>query len=283
MTIAQENFIIEVKGRNPLLADLYLCDKESRRPVIVYLHGYKGFKDWGHIPLLPKVVNEHRFNFLKFNFSHNGGTLDNPVDFPDLESFAKNNYSIELEDVQTVLNWLTDNENPFKSGIDKEEIYLLGHSRGGGIAILTASRDKRVKKLVTWSAVGDFARRFPIGEALQNWKNNGVMYVENSRTEQKMPHYYQFYEDFRNNREKLDISEAERILEIPHLLIHGTMDETVLLGEALRLMSLNEHTSLIKLHGATHTLGGFHPYKKQTLPHDVDLALNYTLTFLGNE
>ncbi|MEK4508868.1 alpha/beta hydrolase [Paenibacillus sp. FSL K6-2524] len=38
--------------------------------------------------------------------------------------------------------------------IDPTRVTLIGHSLGGAIAILTAVRDRRVKNLVLWSAVG---------------------------------------------------------------------------------------------------------------------------------
>lgn len=277
-----ENFVIANHGQYPLLCDLYLTESASA-PIIVYCHGYKGFKDWGHLPLMAKHFVENGYNFLKFNFSHNGGTIENPIDFPDLESFSNNNYSIELQDLQNALNWLESKENQHRKFIDLNAIYLMGHSRGGGIAILTAASDKRIKKLVTLSAVCDFARRFPTGQKLDKWKKNGVLYVENFRTKQKMPHKYQFYEDFVTNRNKLDIPNAESKLKVPHLIIHGTQDETVYLGEALHLMSLNDESSLIKIHGGTHTLGAHHPYNEEELPDHIRLAINYSLTFFENQ
>ncbi|MFB5676462.1 alpha/beta hydrolase [Paenibacillus terreus] len=38
--------------------------------------------------------------------------------------------------------------------VDPQKITLIGHSLGGAVAVLTAVRDKRVKNLVLWSAVG---------------------------------------------------------------------------------------------------------------------------------
>ncbi|MNJ45707.1 2-succinyl-6-hydroxy-2,4-cyclohexadiene-1-carboxylate synthase [compost metagenome] len=38
--------------------------------------------------------------------------------------------------------------------IDPTRVILIGHSLGGAIALLTAVRDRRVKKLILWSAVG---------------------------------------------------------------------------------------------------------------------------------
>ena len=276
------NFLIEKNDDHPILADLFLCDKESA-PIVVYCHGFKGFKDWGHLPYIPKYFTENGLHFLKFNFSHNGTSPENPTDFVDLEAFGQNNYSIELEDVQVVLNFLNTSQNKDRERILHDQIYLMGHSRGGSIAILTAASDSRIKKLVTWAAVSDFARRFPGGKTLSKWKESGVMHIENFRTKQHLPHYYQFYQDFIQNRDKLDISNAEKSLQIPHLLIHGTKDESVFLGEALHLMSLNENTSLIKINNSTHTFGAHHPYKEKELPAAILQALDYTLTFLSDQ
>ncbi len=38
--------------------------------------------------------------------------------------------------------------------VDHEQIFLLGHSLGGAVAALTASRDTRIQKLALWAAVG---------------------------------------------------------------------------------------------------------------------------------
>lgn len=275
-----QNFIVREEADYPILCDLFLTD-EKAKPIIIYCHGYKGFKDWGHLNVLARSFAESGVNFLKFNFSRNGCTMKDPIDFPDLEAFSENNYSAELDDVKYIINWALSETNPHRDHLDTERLFLMGHSRGGGIAILAASSDKRVKKLVTWSAVSDFGRRFPGGGKLKKWKENGVMYVENFRTRQKMPHKIQFFEDYQQNRYKLDISEAERSLVIPHLIIHGTKDENVYLGEALHLMSLNDNASMIKINGGTHTLGAYHPYDKDFLPPHQQKAFEYSLTFFS--
>lgn len=38
--------------------------------------------------------------------------------------------------------------------IDPTQVILIGHSLGGAVALLTAVRDRRVRKLILWSAVG---------------------------------------------------------------------------------------------------------------------------------
>ena len=82
--------------------------------------------------------------FVKFNFSHNGGTAKNPIDFPDLDAFGNNNFSLELNDLDRVIEFIL-NEKIFSNKIDFKKVYLIGHSRGGGICAIKASEDLRIK------------------------------------------------------------------------------------------------------------------------------------------
>ena len=87
--------------------------------------------------------------------------------FADLESFAHNNYSKELSDLDYVIKHFSkDNQ------VDAEHITLIGHSRGGGISIISASENSKIKNLITLASV-DTLKRFPVGEKLEEWKNQG--------------------------------------------------------------------------------------------------------------
>ena len=86
---------------------------------------------------------QNGFNFLKFNFSHNGGTMSNPIDFPDLKAFSENNYSIEVNDVIRVVNYVKSQFTYFSNA----KIHLMGHSRGG-IACIASSRGLHVESLI---------------------------------------------------------------------------------------------------------------------------------------
>ena len=102
-------------------------------------------------------------------------------------------------------------------------ISIIGHSRGGGIVLLRAAQDKRIKTVITWAGVADFKSRFPNNNNLILWKKEGVRYILNGRTKQKMPHYYSFYEDFIKNEAQLTIQKAVRSLKIPQLIIHVSL------------------------------------------------------------
>ncbi|HCQ29643.1 MAG TPA: alpha/beta hydrolase [Flavobacteriales bacterium] len=275
------NYIIKSTAK-PTLLDVAFEQNNRTKPIVVFVHGFKGFKDWGHFNLVHQRLAESGFVALKFNFSHNGGTLDNPIDFPDLEAFGNNTYTKELDDLGAIIDWVSDDENPLipQSEKDVKQIYLIGHSRGGGITILKANEDSRVKKIVTWAAVSDFEKRFPKGEELENWKKNQVTYIQNARTKQQMPLYYSFYEDFLQNKDRLNIPNAEQNLKIPHLIIHGEKDEVVNVSEAEYLHKLNPASELLIIPNTGHTFDVKHPFTANQLPQPAQLVLNKTIEFL---
>ena len=88
----------------PILIDVYYKETNQPKKIIIFCHGYKGFKDWGAWNLMAAVFANAGFFFIKFNFSHNGGTIEQPIDFPDLEAFGNNNYIKELDDLTSVIN-----------------------------------------------------------------------------------------------------------------------------------------------------------------------------------
>jgi dienelactone hydrolase len=134
MTV-KTNQVLQPKNKNqkPIVYDLYYKDSEQPLPVVIFAHGYKGFKDWGPWHLVAEAFADAGFCFIKFNFSHNGGTVEQPIDFPDLEAFAQNNYSIELDDLKRVIDFV-ESENG-KSLPKASTISLIGHSRGGGVCL----------------------------------------------------------------------------------------------------------------------------------------------------
>ena len=259
MVIEKKNTVIEGQHQRPIVLDVFYNDAVSKAPLIIFCHGYKGFKDWGAWNLLSKTFAASGIAVLKFNFSYNGGTVHHPIDFPDLEAFGHNNYIKELDDLETVLDWV-ETTYAQHSNIDPSNITLVGHSRGGGIVALKAAEDSRVKKLVSLAGVSDFKSRFPKGADLQAWKEDGVRFVMNGRTKQQMPHYYQFYENFMANVSRLTIQTAVRDLRVPYLIIHGDADTSVGLKEALTLHKWQPESQLVVLEGANHVFGSHHPW-----------------------
>lgn len=279
--IQQLNFNLSSNNHElPIMVSLSFVNQESVKPVIIFSHGFKGFKDWGHFPLVARWFAEKGFAFIRFNFSHNGTTPDYPADFANLDNFGKNNFSIELSDLEMVINWVEQHSEQY--GLNKDNISLIGHSRGGGISIIKASEDARIKKIVTWASVADFESRLKV-EGFEAWKNTGVAYIPNSRTNQQMPLFFQFYEDFDKNRERLLIKKAAKKLNIPFLIIHGTHDDTVSINEAHALHQWASGSRLHLMENADHTFNATHPYTAQELNEHILKKLKVSLEFLVGE
>lgn len=276
----QELRNIELEGKHgkPILVDVFYTEQNKPQPIVIFSHGFKGFKDWGTFDLIAQKFAEEGFVFIKFNFSHNGATPQNPEETHDLEAFAENNFSKELDDLETVIDFAGTTHLIPEDQIDRSKVYLLGHSRGGSTSILKAAEDQRVQKLVTWAAVNDFEARWS-EEELQEWKEQGVIYIHNGRTGEQMPMHYQIVEDFYNNKSRLDLPSQVKKLDIPFMVIHGTEDESVPQEQALEMKKWNPNISLELIPGAGHTFGGKHPYHEHTLPKDLEHVVNQTVAF----
>ena len=277
--IKQESFIIKGSREKKILLDFSYKENSLSKSVVIFSHGFKGFKDWGAFNNMANSFAENDFFFVKFNFSYNGTSIEKPTEFVDLDAFGNNNFSTELDDLNLVIDWILNNED-IHSEIDNKQINLLGHSRGGAISILKANEDDRIKKIISWAAPSNFIKRMDESK-LDVWKNEGVAYIFNSRTNQNMPLYYQFYKDCINNKLRIDIENACKNLSIPHLAIHGTEDPTVLIEDMFDFKTWNRDTIIHKITGANHVFGVSHPFNDDVFPEHFREVLNVTFEFLN--
>jgi len=272
---------IEIEGRHgkPILTDVFYKESREPKPVVIFSHGFKGFKDWGAYNLLAQYFANKKFIFVKFNFSHNGISHKQPGEFDDLEAFGKNNFEIEMDDLGSVIDWVTETPLVPEHQKNPNEIYLIGHSRGGGISILKAAEDNRVKKLAIWASVNDFGAKWD-ELFVERWKKDGVIQILNTRTHQKMPLYYQLYENYHLHHERFDIRAAVEKLKIPFLAVQGTEDQSVSMEIGLELKRWNQRIKLDLIPNADHTFGVKHPYNSLNLPFDAQIVWEHTLDFL---
>lgn len=275
-----KNRVIQGKHNKPIVFDVFFKETNQAKPILIFCHGYKGFKDWGAWNLMAEAFAQEAF-FVKFNFSHNGGTVEQPLDFPDLEAFGNNNYTKELDDLESIIDWCVSNEE-FKGELNTESISLIGHSRGGGTVCIKAEEDLRIKNVITLGGVSNFGARSSTIGNLQQWKDDGVKYVVNGRTKQQMPHFYQFYEDFKANEERLTIKRAVGSLRVPLCIIHGSGDTSILINEAENLHKWSSQSELHIIDEADHVFGAKHPWETKELPAHLDDVITICKSFLGN-
>jgi dienelactone hydrolase len=271
-------------AERPFLLDLYYPATGNDLPVVVFVHGFKGFKDWGHWQALAERFVAAGYVFVKFNLSHNGTAPDAPLDFTDLEAFGQNNFSKELTDIEAVFRWLEGGAGGHLTPgrLDTGRLALIGHSRGGAISLIKAAEDARVRALVTWAAVSELSYAWQEPGFIEQWREEGVYHVVNSRTGQEMPLYYQLYEDFKAREDRLDTERAMRGLAKPCCIIHGSADPAVPARAAQTLHAWNPAAELQLIPGADHVFQGRHPWPEgEALPPESEALLAHTLAFLG--
>jgi len=258
----RKNILVTNSASERIRAEIYHRISSRDAPVIIICHGFKGFKNWAFFPVLAESLAQSDYISLTFNFSRNGIGPD-LQNFTELDKFAKNTYSHEIEDLRCIVDAVTSGKIG-KGLIDPEKIGLLGHSRGGGIAILHTQSDSRIKSLVTWSAIATVERFTP--EQEEQWKIQKYLDFENKRTGQLMRVGIELLEDIKKNKNQLNIPTAAEQIEAPTLIIHGKEDESVPVDESQiifdHLGSPNKELMIIE--GGTHTFGARHPLESMS-------------------
>ena len=243
----------DLPSKRLLLGDVFVSEGAPPRSAVVLVHGFKGFKDWGFFPILRRRLASAGHAVVCFNFSGAGVGRD-LLRFTDLEGFARNTLSAEAEELARVVEWVRAGDLLPRT---PRTVGVLGHSRGGGQAVLLPGLSGTCDALVTWSSVGSFDRWSE--ETRREWRAKGRIHVMNSRTGQQMPLDVTLLEDFERNRSRLDVRAAARSVEAPWLIVHGDEDLTVAPDEARALAREAPHARLVLIESAGHTYEVGHP------------------------
>lgn len=253
----------------PIYYDLYVpaSHRDKRFPVIIFLHGFKGFKDWGAFPDACAELSAAGFGVVAMNFSLNG-VGESMTEFDQLDLFARETLSQDLNDVGSVIKALQSGEiKAENASLNTEKLGILGHSRGGHTAVAAAAEYQDITCLVTWSAVADYNARWS-DEMIADWKEKGVTEIVNGRTGQIMPVKDVVYKDALDNSDRLMAVQRIKELSIPALFVHSKGDEAVPYSEAEKLYrncaSGDKEIKLIPDSG--HTFGTAHPFEDEEFP-----------------
>jgi alpha-beta hydrolase superfamily lysophospholipase len=257
----------------PILVDVRSGGRDVPRPAVGIVHGFKGFKDWGMVPRFADRLALAGLTAVSFNLSGSG--VDDAGDFSLPDRFGHNTFSAELDDVSHVIQALLQGQ---LGTAPPSSFGLVGHSRGGGIAILQTARDRRIRALVTWAAISSVQRWSEHQRSA--WRAAGRSEIENARTGQVLPLYTDVLDDIEQNADVLDIEAAAGRVSVPWLIIHGTQDESVRFAEARSLQSAgNRATRLLPIENGGHTFGATHPWKSATP--ELESVFDATLSWLA--
>jgi uncharacterized protein len=252
-------FELMTRDGRPLRGDVRVGEGEGPLPVVVVCHGFKGFKNWGFFPYSSEQLAACGILAVSFNFTGCGVGAD-LQNFTELDRFAADTTTQQLDDLGCVLDALERGEIG-AGDADLRRITVLGHSRGGAIAVLRARADHRVRAVVTWAGVSTL-QRWPESE-VRAWRARGYTEFLNTRTGQTMRVNVSYLDDLVAHGERYDVSRAVSELEVPLLVVHGGNDTSVPAREARALHAAARpgRAELLLLPETGHTFGAEHPWR----------------------
>jgi len=282
--IRHERFTLGIGGHDVLYCDARFADAvEGPRPVVIFVHGFKGFKDWGSNPHVCSLLARRGFYTIAFNFTRNG-VEGHGQDFTRLDRFEENTFSREVAELLEVIDAVEGLRLPHFERVDSERIGLLGHSRGGGIAILGACREPAVRSVSVWGSVATFDRYTE--HQKERWRRDGYLESRNMRTGQEMRLGVCVLRDLELHRIELDIERGVRQLGRPLLIVHGEQDLSVRIDDGRRLLAAADPslTEFEPIAQTGHTFGAVHPFEGSTpaLEHAIERTARFFARHLGS-
>jgi pimeloyl-ACP methyl ester carboxylesterase len=145
-------------------------------------------------------------------------------------------------------------------------IHLVGHSRGGGIALVAGREllhEGLLGKVILWNSVGRWERWTERQRAA--WFAAGFIEIENTRTGQMLKIFTDIVRDVEDHAERLSLLHAVKALRGRVHAVHSQADLTTPLEEVEALLKeAGASDVLTVLPGSTHTFGMTHPLQRIT-------------------
>lgn len=252
-------FELHIETDRIVRGDYYEAALQPARGTVIICHGYKGFKDWGMFPYAAHALAEE-VDVISINFSHNGVGA-NLLEFTELEKFARDTYSKDLEDLHAVVNDIRNREDP----VSQKPIILLGHSRGAGVCLIYGlDHSELITGVISWNGIANVDLFTEENKA--EMRATGRTYTLNGRTKQNMPLDLEILEDMERNRERFDILGRISGATFPISLIQGTEDGERGIRGSMRLVEVNPAIAWIRIPEGNHTFGTVHPFQGETKP-----------------
>jgi pimeloyl-ACP methyl ester carboxylesterase len=255
-------FQIPGSGGAPIRGDVRVPAGSARVPVVVGIHGFKGFRRWGFWPQIAASLTDAGYAFVGFDMSHNGvGAKGLEFDEPDL--FEKDTWRRQEDDLAAVLASLRGGRLPAPERIDATRVALLGHSRGGGLAVVRAAQDPQIRAVVALAPIATVLRFDE--ETMARGRRNGFIPILNTRTGQTLRFGADAIAEIDARIDLHDIAATYASkLAAPLLVVHGDADTSVPADEGRALAAAAPRGTFVGIPGADHVLGCRHPWAGST-------------------
>ena len=223
--------------KNELIDYTFHDATDNRMDIVVIGHGVTGNKDRPFVVALAEGLADAGIPTLRISFTGNGESEGR---------FQDATITKEVEDLGCVLDTLNE-----------RRVAYVGHSMGGAVGVLRASRDDRIKRLVSLAGMvhtESFAQT-EFGDVIPD---HGNMWEEPT-----CPLSQAFMDDTKAIHSVVDFGTD---IHVPWLLIHGTEDDVVPIQDSLDIFErANEPKALVKIDGADHVFSGHTPQMVQTV------------------
>ncbi len=203
--------------------------RPGERQLVVIGHGVTANKDRPWALTIAEALETAGHATLRLSFSGNGGSEG---------KFEDSTISKEVADLGSVFDALENAGN--------NEVCYVGHSMGAAVGVLRASRDPRIRKLVSLGGMvdtADFCQR----------KFGALNPGEFMWDKPECPLSQAFIDDLHGIG-----TTAPRGAEItiPWLLVHGTADDVVPIRDSETIAEHAPHARLVALEDADHVFTG---------------------------
>ena len=192
------------------LVGILQVPQNPRKMAVVIAHGFTGHKDANFIPELASHLQSQDFMVLRFDFSGNGESEG---------KFEEGTWTQFADDLHSAINFLRN--------IHHGPVAVIGFSMGGAVSIITYSKYKNFDKLVLIApAIKPASDRF-LKMAWASIKEKGYVEFEDIKGRK-----WRLNKDYFEDRERYNLLELSKEIDIPVLIIIGDKDDTVSIDAA---------------------------------------------------
>ncbi|PON37384.1 Alpha/beta hydrolase fold, partial [Trema orientale] len=204
--------------------------------IVILCHGFKSTKEDRLIVNLAVALENEGISSFRFDFAGNGESEGN---------FEFGNYLREADDLHSIIEHFSRANRVISA--------IVGHSKGGDVVLLYASRYHNIRMVVNVSGRYDLKRGIAerLGEDfMQRLKENGYVEVKNKTGSVS----YRVTEESMTDRLNIDMHAAclQIDTECRVLTIHGLADETIPVEDASEFAKIIPNHKLRIVEGANH-------------------------------
>ncbi|XP_047946798.1 uncharacterized protein LOC125193103 isoform X1 [Salvia hispanica] len=229
----QQKVTIPNKHGNNLVGILH----DTGSPQLVVLcHGFRSTKEYRIMVNLAGALEKEGISAFRFDFCGNGESEG---------TFQICNYSDDVDDLRSVVDYFV--------GLKRSTIAVLGHSKGGDVALLYASKYHDIPAVINISGRYDLKQGIDEWFGIDIWerlKKDGYIDVKTKTGEVE----YRVTEESMMERRNTDMHQACLLIDANcrSLTVYGSADDLVPIEDATEFAKILPNHQLKIIQGANH-------------------------------